>query len=153
MQKQPILKRESTAPHPILMAASPRTAGTPSLASSPSKPSNAHQLVVGADVKLRCAEISDCDVLIVEGLAEASITSERLEIAEGGHFSGKVCIDVGEIHGEFEGEMEVRQQLVIHPSGCVRGKVRYAKLLIHEGGQLSGEIARLSSDHHQGDAL
>ena len=34
----------------------------------------------------------------------------------------------------------VRQKLVIYATGKVTGKVRYGKVLIEEGGQLTGEI-------------
>ena len=34
----------------------------------------------------------------------------------------------------------MRQKLIIYPTGKVTGKVRYGKIVIEEGGQLSGEI-------------
>ena len=50
-----------------------------------------------------------------------------------------------EIHGRFEGELTARKQLVIHASGKVSGKIRYGKLTIEEGGELSGDIGALSA--------
>ena len=41
----------------------------------------------------------------------------------------------------FEGNLTVREKLVIHATGKVTGKVRYSKIVIEEGGQLSGEIS------------
>ena len=70
------------------------------------------------------------------GLEHAS----SLQIAERGAFKGSAEIDIAEIHGEFEGNLTVRQKLVIHSTGKVTGKIRYGKLVIEEGGQLSGEI-------------
>lgn len=34
----------------------------------------------------------------------------------------------------------MREKLVIHSTGRVSGKIRYGKIVIEEGGQLSGEI-------------
>jgi len=40
----------------------------------------------------------------------------------------------------FDGNLTVREKLVIHSTGKVTGKIRYGKIVIEEGGQLSGEI-------------
>ena len=55
-------------------------------------------------------------------------------------FRGSAEIDIAEIHGEFEGNLTVRDKLVIFGSGRVHGKIRYGKVIIEEGGQLTGEI-------------
>ena len=104
------------------------------------------RLIVGPDVKLKGAEILDCDTLVVEGRVEATMDSRVIRIAERGAFVGKVSIDVAEIHGTFEGELTARSQLIIHATGKVSGKIRYGKLLINEGGELCGDISSLSSD-------
>ena len=98
------------------------------------------RLVVGPNVKLRGAEISDCDTLIVEGRVEAKMDSRVIRVAENGFFSGTVGIDVAEINGRFEGELTARTQLIIRSTGCVNGTIRYGKIFIEEGGQISGDI-------------
>lgn len=72
--------------------------------------------------------------------------SRVIRIAEHGLYTGKVSIDIAEIHGHFEGELTARSQLLIHATGKVCGKVRYGKMLIEEGGQISGEIKSLAED-------
>lgn len=104
------------------------------------------RLIVGPEVKLKGAEIQDCDTLVVEGRVEATMDSRVIQIAEHGSFSGKVGIDIAEIHGQFDGELTARTQLIIHSGGRVNGKIRYGKILIEEGGELSGDIASLASD-------
>ena len=49
-------------------------------------------------------------------------------------------VDIAEIHGEFDGDLTVREKLVIHATGKVSGKTRYGKIVIQEGGQLIGEV-------------
>ena len=101
------------------------------------------RLVVGPDVKLKGAEILDCDTLVVEGRVEATMDSRVIRIAEHGAYTGKVSIDVAEIHGSFDGELTARSQLIIHATGRVSGKIRYGKLVIDEGGELCGDIDTL----------
>lgn len=104
-----------------------------------------NRLIVGPDVKLRGAEIEDCDTLIVEGRVEATLDSHIIRIAEQGSFNGKVSVDTAEIHGRFDGELTTRGQLFIHATGHVSGKIRYGKILIEEGGQISGDVQALSA--------
>ncbi len=98
------------------------------------------KLTVGPNIKLKGVEITDCDTLLVEGLVEATMDSRVMQIAEQGAFKGSAEIDVAEIRGEFHGNLTVRQKLVIYSTGKVTGTIRYGKLVVEEGGQLSGEI-------------
>ncbi|MGZ5032619.1 MAG: bactofilin family protein [Usitatibacter sp.] len=104
------------------------------------------KLIVGPNIKLKGVEIDDCDTLVVEGRVEATMVSRAIQIAEHGAFNGKVDVDVAEIRGAFQGEMTARKKLVIHASGRVAGKIRYGKMLIQEGGELSGDIASLGDN-------
>ncbi|MET0540156.1 MAG: polymer-forming cytoskeletal protein [Variovorax sp.] len=103
------------------------------------------KLTVGPNIKLKGVEITDCDTLIVEGLVEATMDSRVMQIAEQGAFKGSAEIDIAEIHGLFDGSLTVREKLVIHSTGKVTGKIRYSKIVIEEGGQLSGEITFAAS--------
>ena len=98
------------------------------------------KLVVGPEIKIKGVEISDCDTLVVEGRIEATLDSRVLEITQHGVFQGTIAVDNAEIHGRFEGELTVRKQLVIHATGKVSGKIRYAKIKVEEGAELSGTI-------------
>ena len=50
------------------------------------------QLFVGPNIKLRGVEISDCDVLIVEGHVEATVNSKAMQIAKPGTLKGVAVI-------------------------------------------------------------
>ena len=108
------------------------------------------RLVVGPDIKLKGVEISDCDTLIVEGRVEATLDSRVLEITPNGVFQGTIAVDNAEIHGRFEGELTVRKQLIIYGAGKVSGKIRYAKIKVEEGAELSGEISMLDKATNAG---
>jgi len=101
------------------------------------------KLVVGPEIKIKGVEISDCDTLVVEGRIEATLDSRVLEITQNGVFQGTIAVDNAEIHGRFEGELTVRKQLIIQGTGKVSGKIKYAKIKVEEGAELSGEISML----------
>ena len=103
------------------------------------------KLIVGPNIKLKGSEITDCEILVVEGRVEASMNSRDIRIAEGGVFSGKAEIDVAEVRGVFEGDITARKRLVIYATGKVSGTIRYGSMMIEEGGTLSGDVAPLAA--------
>ena len=97
-------------------------------------------LTVGPNIKLKSAEISDCDTLVVEGIVDGNVSSQAIVIAQTGVLNGTATIDNAEIRGEFKGDLTVRKRLMICATGKVTGKIIYGKLVIEEGGELIGEI-------------
>jgi len=119
-----------------------------------STPEGGSKLTVGPNIKLKGVEITDCDTLVVEGLVEATMDSRVIQIAQQGEFKGSAEIDIAEIRGVFDGNLTVRNKLVIYATGKVTGRIRYGKVVIEEGGQLSGDIecsvaagAKVASKH------
>jgi cytoskeletal protein CcmA (bactofilin family) len=108
--------------------------------SAPTGKEGESKLTVGPNIKLKGVEITDCDTLVVEGTVEATMDSRVIQISERGSFKGSVEIDLAEIRGSFDGNLTVRQKLIIYSTGRVTGKIRYGKVVIEEGGQLSGQI-------------
>ena len=135
---------------PAMVGPAPRTPSPP--AASPDAPAESRveegagsKLIVGPNIKLKGVEIEDCDTLVVEGRIEATMVSRAIQIAERGAFNGKVDVDIAEVRGTFQGELTARKKLVIHASGRVAGKIRYGKLLVQEGGEMSGDVAAIST--------
>ena len=153
------LRKDTRVPlashNPPSAAQRPLQAEPPRVDLAPPSPANARgnetketkgsKLIVGPDIKLKGVEITDCDTLVVEGRVEAAMDSRVIQIAEQGVFCGTAGIDIAEIRGRFEGELTARKQLVIHATGKVTGKIRYGKLSIEEGGELSGDIGTLNA--------
>jgi cytoskeletal protein CcmA (bactofilin family) len=115
-------------------------------ASAPAPEESKSKLIVGPNIKLKGVEITDCDTLVVEGRVEATMDSRVIQVAEHGSFTGTVGIDIAEIRGRFEGELTARQRLVIYSTGSVSGKIRYGKIVIEEGGVLSGDCASSATE-------
>lgn len=97
-------------------------------------------LTVGNDILLK-GEIATCDRLVIEGKVDATLNDvHTVEIAETGSFKGSANIEDAEISGLFEGDLVVRNRLVIYATGKVRGKISYGEIEIERGGELTGEI-------------
>jgi cytoskeletal protein CcmA (bactofilin family) len=131
--------QESSKPVEIAKAESTTVATRPAVSEDGNK------LIVGPNIKLKGSEITDCEILVVEGRVEASMNSRDIRIAEGGVFSGKAEIDVAEVRGHFEGELTARKRLVIYATGRVSGVIRYGAMMVEEGGTVSGDVATLPS--------
>ena len=104
------------------------------------------KLFIGVNIKLKGVEISDCDVLVIEGQVDATVHSKLMQIAQPGTLHGTALIDVAEIHGEFSGELTARTRLVVHGTGRVSGTIRYGKLIVAEGGEVSGDVTSINED-------
>jgi cytoskeletal protein CcmA (bactofilin family) len=147
--------RSTPPPPPATPAASPQPQA-PEAAKPPVEKGEERKeakLIVGPDIKMKGVEVSDCDTLVVEGRIEATLDSRVLQIAPNGTFCGTVAVDTAEIHGKLEGELTVRKQLVIHSTGKVSGKIRYAKIKVEEGAELAGEISMMERSPQAQGAL
>ena len=97
-------------------------------------------LSVGRGITLS-GEVNSCDKLLIEGSVDAKLTNCRaIEIAESGLFKGSTSIDEAEIRGRFEGDLIVRNRLLIKATGRVSGTISYGQIEIECGGQIFGDI-------------
>lgn len=132
----------SYRPAPAPAAAAPRPAGFSAApaASTGEDKSKKRILTVGNDILLK-GEIATCDRLVIEGAVDAKLNDvHTVEIAETGSFKGSAQIEDAEISGLFEGDLVVRNRLIIYSTGKVRGKITYGEIEIERGGELTGEI-------------
>jgi cytoskeletal protein CcmA (bactofilin family) len=66
-----------------------------------------------------------------------------VEIFEHGTFKGTAEIEKADVSGVFEGDLTVRDRLVVRRSGRVKGKLRYGSIQIEPGGEISGAVELL----------
>ncbi len=114
-------------------------------------PVEGKRLIVGQGISLS-GEIEACDRLIVEGSVQVTLKDTRaIEITETGKFTeGKASVEEAEISGVYEGELTVRNRLLIRSTGKVTGNVRYGELEIERGGRISGSISMLEEKAEAG---
>ncbi|MDD5329158.1 MAG: polymer-forming cytoskeletal protein [Sulfuricella sp.] len=104
------------------------------------------KMIVGPGIRLLGSEITDCDTVIVEGWVEATVDGRVMQISEKGTFTGVATVDEAEIRGLFKGDLTVRKRLTVCATGKVSGKIRYGKLVVEEGGELSGDVSALGAE-------
>lgn len=131
--------RPGNPAHELLRPRGPEAQKNPASSTDKAK-GNRRVLTVGHDILLK-GEIATCDRLVIEGKVDASLNEvHTVEIAETGSFKGTAQIEDAEISGLFEGDLVVRNRLVIYSTGKVRGKITYGEIEIERGGELTGEI-------------
>ncbi len=109
-----------------------------SLASARPQGSN---MSVGPGIQLK-GEISNCATLVVEGDVDATLDGKALEILQRGVFCGTARVESAFIHGRFEGDLTVSGLLRVESGGSASGKLRYDRLEVAVGGDLTGEISK-----------
>jgi cytoskeletal protein CcmA (bactofilin family) len=104
------------------------------------------RLTVGRDIHLK-GEISSCDKLVVEGRVEAALSDARIiEVAPSGYFKGDAQVVEADISGHFEGKLIARDKLTVRSSGRITGSIRYGRIVIESGGEISGDMQSLGSE-------
>ncbi len=107
--------------------------------------SQGSRMTVGPGIQLK-GEISNCAALVVEGSVNATLNGEALEISQRGIFNGTARVENAEIQGQFDGDLTVTGLLRIENGGSVSGKVRYGRIEVISGGELSGEISKTAPE-------
>jgi cytoskeletal protein CcmA (bactofilin family) len=102
------------------------------------------RLIVGQGISLS-GEITACDRLVVDGSVQVTLNQTRaIEITESGRFTnGKAEVEEAEISGVYEGDLTVRNRLLIRSTGQVKGTVRYGEIEVERGGRISGTISMI----------
>jgi cytoskeletal protein CcmA (bactofilin family) len=106
----------------------------------------ANRLTVGRNICLS-GEITACQKLVVEGQVEAGLKDAAvIEVAPTGFYRGTAEVDEADISGRFEGTLIARQKLTIRKGGRIDGSVRYGRIVIESGGEISGDMAALDDE-------
>ena len=107
---------------------------------------DSRRLVVGRDIQLK-GKITACDKLIVEGHVEITLPeAQSIEVASTGFFRGMAEVTEADISGNFEGSLKAHELLIVRSSGRVSGTIRYGKIVIESGGEISGDTKNIASD-------
>lgn len=106
---------------------------------------NARTLVVHSGITIRGA-IENIERLIIEGTVEVDhLTAKEILVAPEGVFRGVAETGAAEIAGTMEGELTVRNTLIIRSSGRLIGDAECRRLQVEEGGQVTGKMGMITS--------
>lgn len=98
-------------------------------------------LIVTEDTVIRgVREMRNCRQLEVHGYVEGDVSAGNVLVHKTGRLFGTVKTDTAEIHGTMQGDVVVRHLIDIRSSGTVSGNVKYGRLALEMGGNLSAEM-------------
>ncbi len=101
------------------------------------------ELVIGHGIQVK-GKVGACRTLVVEGELDAAVEVQCLRLLECGLFKGGATVETAELAGQFDGELVVKGKLHLKPSARVSGQIRYHRIEIEEGGEISGDVAALA---------
>lgn len=94
-------------------------------------------LTIGKDMTMTTDQPIYCQTLRVLGTLEATVHAHKIIIAEGARIMGSVRTNEAEIYGEFDGSLQVRGTLTVHPSATLIGKVRATEISLSKQARVS----------------
>jgi cytoskeletal protein CcmA (bactofilin family) len=98
-------------------------------------------LIVTQDTVIRgVTEMHNCRKLEVHGYVEGDVSAASVLVHETGRVFGSMKTDTAEVHGTVQGDVTVKHLIDIRSSGTVSGNVKYGKLALEMGGNLSAEV-------------
>lgn len=98
--------------------------------------------VIGADAVIK-GKIRNGRVIEVHGYIEGDVTAERIIVHKGGRVFGTVKAQNVEVNGTVQGDVSVRELISIGSAGSVTGNVRYGRLALAQGGDLSADVRNI----------
>jgi cytoskeletal protein CcmA (bactofilin family) len=96
-------------------------------------------LLVREDTIIK-GEIRNCRQAEIYGYVEGDIAAKKLMVHQGGQCYGTVKSETAEVQGTLQGDVAVTQLINIRKTGSVSGNVRYGRLAMEEGANLSAEV-------------
>lgn len=96
-------------------------------------------LVIGEDAFLK-GDVRNGSRIEVYGYIEGGVAGHQLVVRPGGRCFGTVKVEDADIHGTLQGEISVKQLITIRSTGSVAGNVKYGRLAMEMGGNLTAEV-------------
>jgi cytoskeletal protein CcmA (bactofilin family) len=97
------------------------------------------QAVIGPDLFIK-GEVRNGQHVDVLGFIDGAISAEHVVVHKGGRIYGTLIANSAEIDGEVQGHILVRQLIQIGSTGSVHGDVRYGKIAMQVGAELSADM-------------
>jgi len=104
-----------------------------------SKTKESRNVVIGNGVKIK-GEITDADLVQIDGSADVTMVTDNLMVGSGGDLKGVVTSHNAEIWGNLDGDLKISGTLTIQEQGSVSGNIEYENLQVKLGGRISGDI-------------
>ena len=125
---------------PVRPTAAVSTVPTATGGAAPSANANSDGVVIIGKGTRIVGEITDASRVEIQGAVDGTIVADALIIREGGSLTGRLQASHAEVHGAFNGQLDIAQLLDIRATGTVEGELAYGKLAVAMGGHISGNV-------------
>lgn len=98
--------------------------------------------VIGSDAVIK-GKIRNGRIIEVHGYVEGEIEADQVIVHNGGRVFGTLKSSNAEVNGTVQGDISVRELFSIGSSGTVSGNVRYGRLALATGGDLSADVRNI----------
>ncbi len=105
-------------------------------------PDNRGVLIIGEDAVLK-GEVKSGQRIEIWGYVEGGVSASEVIVHEGGKLFGNVSSDRAEIRGTIQGDVRVQQLIQIKSTGHAAGKIKYGRLSMEEGGELTAHVRNI----------
>ncbi len=99
-------------------------------------------LIIGEDAVLK-GEVKSGRRVEVWGYVEGGVTASEVIVQEGGKLFGNVRSETAEIRGTVQGDVRVQQLFALRSTGSAAGKIKYGRLSMEEGAELSAHVRNI----------
>jgi cytoskeletal protein CcmA (bactofilin family) len=99
-------------------------------------------LIIREDTYLK-GNIGNAGRVEVFGYVEGEVAADLLVVQPGGRCFGRIKVEQADVRGQLQGDVFVKQLITIRSSGEVTGNVKYGKLALEMGGQLTAELRNI----------
>jgi cytoskeletal protein CcmA (bactofilin family) len=82
-------------------------------------------------------------VIDVYGYVEGNVTAQDLRVHPGGRMAGQLRADTANVDGRLQGEAVIKQLIKISSTGVVEGNIRYGRISLEAGGDLTAELRNI----------
>jgi cytoskeletal protein CcmA (bactofilin family) len=100
-------------------------------------------IFLGADVEFK-GELNVPGCAHLDGKFEGVLHAKALIVGQSGRVSGQIHVDTAEIHGWTGDHLNVQSHLLLRATGCISGTIGYSKIVVEEGGEISGTLAKIA---------
>jgi cytoskeletal protein CcmA (bactofilin family) len=99
-------------------------------------------LIIGEGAVLK-GDVKSGRHVEIWGYVEGGVNATEVVVQEGGKLFGQVKSETAEIRGAVQGDVRVQQLIVIRSTGAASGTIKYGRMSMEEGGELTASVRNI----------
>lgn len=96
-------------------------------------------LILGEDAILK-GDVKNAKRVEIHGYAEGDVSADAIVVHKGGRLFGGIKSTSADVSGILQGDVRVQELISIKSSGSVAGNVKYGRLAMEEGADLTASV-------------